>query len=46
MNNPWGLVNAEGAFDTSSFEKAGDAMLNQLVWLGEALKSARAAKTV
>jgi NAD(P)H-dependent FMN reductase len=42
MNSPWTLVNAEGVFDTSSFEKVGDTMLDQLVWLGEALKAARA----
>lgn len=42
MNAPWALVNAEGVFDTSSFEKPGDGMLDQLIWLGEALKAARA----
>jgi NAD(P)H-dependent FMN reductase len=41
MNSPWTLVDEKGVFDTSSFEKAGDGMLDQLVWLGEALKAAR-----
>ncbi len=41
MNQPWNLVDEQGAFDASSFEKAGDAMLDELVWLGEALKAAR-----
>jgi NAD(P)H-dependent FMN reductase len=41
MNSPWGLVSDQGVFDTSSFEKAGDVMLDQLVWLGDALKAAR-----
>ena len=41
MNNPWGLVNEDGVFDTSSFEKAGDTMLDQLIWLGDALKAAQ-----
>jgi hypothetical protein len=45
INSPWGLVNDQGIFDTSSFEKSGDVMLDQLIWLGDALKEARA-KTV
>lgn len=42
MNNPWSLVNEEGVFDTSSFEKSGDTMIDQLIWLGDALKAAKA----
>lgn len=41
MARPWELLNEQGAFDTSHFEKAGDTMLDQLVWLGNALKEAR-----
>jgi NAD(P)H-dependent FMN reductase len=41
MNNPWHFVNDKGEFDASSFEKAGDVMLDELAWLGDALKSAR-----
>ena len=41
MNHPWNLIDENGAFDASSFEKAGDTMLEELVWLGEALKAAR-----
>ena len=35
------LMNDQGEFDTSSFEKPGNEMLDQLAWLGEALKAAR-----
>lgn len=41
MAQPWTLVNEQGMFDTSSFEKAGDTMIDELIWLGEALKEAR-----
>lgn len=41
MPRPWTLVDDKGVFDTSSFESAGDTMLDQLAWLGEALKAAR-----
>lgn len=41
MARPWEFLNDQGVFDTSHFEKAGDAMLKQLAWLGEALKAAR-----
>lgn len=41
MNHPWNLMNDQGEFDTSSFEKPGNEMLDQLAWLGEALKAAR-----
>ena len=41
MNQPWNLIDEKGVFDASSFEKSGDGMLDELVWLGEALKAAR-----
>jgi NAD(P)H-dependent FMN reductase len=44
MTRPWDYLNEQGVLDTTHFEKAGDAMLDQLSWLGEALKAARSAK--
>ncbi len=41
MARPWDYLNEQGVLDTTHFEKAGDTMLDQLAWLGEALKAAR-----
>ena len=42
MVNPWGLMDDKGVADMSSFDHSADAMLDQLIWWGEALKEARA----
>ncbi len=44
MSNFWGLLDEKGVINTSSFEAAGDAMIDQLVWWTKALKTARDAK--
>ncbi len=41
MEHPWNFLKEDGSFDTTHFEKAGEGMLDQLAWLGEALKAAR-----
>jgi NAD(P)H-dependent FMN reductase len=41
MVNPWGLLDDKGVLDMSSFDASADAMLDQLIWWGEALKIAR-----
>ena len=41
MISPWTMLDEKGILDTSSFDAAGDMMLEQLVWWGEALKVAR-----
>jgi NAD(P)H-dependent FMN reductase len=43
MTNFWGMLDANGAMNFSSFEGAGDALLDQLTWWANALKTARAA---
>ena len=41
MTNFWNLLNEKGAINTESFEAAGDAMIDQLIWWTDALKEAR-----
>lgn len=41
LTNFWGLLDEKGAMNFSSFEGAGDGMLDQLVWWAKALKVAR-----
>jgi NAD(P)H-dependent FMN reductase len=41
MTNFWSLLDEKGAIKTDSFEHAGDAMLDQLIWWTGALKTAR-----
>jgi NAD(P)H-dependent FMN reductase len=38
----WNFLDEKGNLKTEPFEKNADAMLDQLIWLGEALKEARA----
>lgn len=38
----WNYVDEQGKFKSESFEKSADTMLDQLIWLGNALKDARA----
>ncbi|MDR3581950.1 MAG: NAD(P)H-dependent oxidoreductase [Candidatus Pacebacteria bacterium] len=46
LTNFWGLLDEKGAMNFSSFEGAGDGMLDQLVWWAKALKTARDADAV
>jgi len=39
--NPWNLLDEKGMIKTESFDAAGDAMLDQLAWWADALKTAR-----
>ncbi len=41
MVNPWGLLDDKGVLNMSSFDHAADAMLDQLIWWADALKTAR-----
>ena len=41
MTNFWSLLDEKGILKTESFEHAGDAMIDQLVWWTDALKAAR-----
>jgi hypothetical protein len=41
MTNFWSLLDEKGAIKTESFDHAGDAMIDQLVWYADALKTAR-----
>jgi len=41
MVYPWGLMDDKGIVNMTSFESSADAMLDQLIWWGEALKVAR-----
>jgi len=41
MVSPWNLLDEKGVLNTSSFDAAGDAMLDQLIWWAETLKAAR-----
>jgi NAD(P)H-dependent FMN reductase len=45
LTNFWGLLDASGTMNFSSFEGAGDGMLDQLAWWTKALKVARDADT-
>lgn len=40
--SPWHLMDEQGKLKTESFDKQGDALIEQLVWWGTALKKARA----
>lgn len=42
--SPWHLMDEQGKLKTDSFEKQGDALIEQLVWWGNALKKARLAQ--
>ena len=41
MTNFWSMLDANGVMNFSSFEPAGDALLDQLVWWAKVLKTAR-----
>jgi NAD(P)H-dependent FMN reductase len=41
MTNFWNLLDEKGILKTESFDAAGDAMLDQLIWWTDALKIAR-----
>jgi NAD(P)H-dependent FMN reductase len=41
MTNFWSLLDEKGQIKTESFEHAGDAMIDQLIWWTDALKIAR-----
>jgi NAD(P)H-dependent FMN reductase len=41
MVNPWGLMDDKGVVNMSSFDNSADAMLDQLIWWTDALKTAR-----
>ena len=41
MTNFWSLLDEKGRLKTDSFEHAGEAMLDQLIWYADALKEAR-----
>ena len=41
MTNFWSLLDEKGQIKMESFEAAGDAMLDQLIWWTDALKEAR-----
>jgi NAD(P)H-dependent FMN reductase len=42
MTNFWSLLDEKGLIKTDSFEHAGDAMIDQLIWYTDVLKEARA----
>jgi NAD(P)H-dependent FMN reductase len=41
MVAPWTMLDEKGVLKTESFDASADTMLNQLIWWGEALKTAR-----
>ena len=41
MVNPWSMLDEKGILNTESFDRSADMMLDQLIWWGEALKTAR-----
>ena len=41
MIAPWALPNKDGVTDLASFDMTADQMLDQLIWWGNALKTAR-----
>jgi NAD(P)H-dependent FMN reductase len=46
MVAPWTLLDEKGMIKTESFETAGDALIDQLIWWADALKDARAKDAV